>query len=128
MNVPIAVNIAEWFSEITPKNYNRNEFYAVIFGIGGTRAVGATRNFDGKTGVEFRTFRVPFSHQIKVASKAEGIKEIQRYYGPTINTEDDIHKLLHETTPLDCSNLDNHLISKKRCRCLNDQKISWMPR
>ena len=47
-----------------------------------------------------------------VTSKADGINKIQKYYGPTINTEEDICKLLHETTPLGCSNLDNHLIAE----------------
>ena len=70
--------------------------------------------FYGKTGVEFFIFRMSFSHQKKVASEAGGIKEIQKYYDPTINTKDDIHQLLHETAPLGCSNLDTHLIPEKR--------------
>ena len=112
-DVSVTVSNLKWLSKITPQNHHKNDFYAVLWGVGGTNSVGAIRNFEGKESVEFCTFQVSYSHQIKVTSKADGIKEIQKYYGPTINTEDGIRKLLHETAPLGCSNLDNRPIPEK---------------
>ena len=64
-HVPNNTSIVGWLPKVSLDFYNtKDEYYAVIFEVGGTLSVGVIQNFDGCTGVEFRTFQLPFSHQI----------------------------------------------------------------
>ena len=75
-------------------------WYAVIFGLGGRRCVQVTQAHEGQFGALYCCARISNQHYHKFDTEYEAFQYIQKFYGPSITSMEDIRIQIWETCGL----------------------------